>query len=204
MDEQVGPAILAAARRLVVKHGFVAVTTNAIAEEAGVGKQTIYRRWPSKADLVLQAFLEHARAEVDRGSKGPIEERVQKFLQRTFDALEQTGPAIRSLMAHAQGDPKFRQAFRKQFIAPRRAKLHGMLTEAAQRGELRSDMSSGEADAAVIALYGAVWYQLLLDEPFDRRFTHVLARIVVRGLRARGTPTRPADGLSRVVAIADP
>ena len=88
---------------------------------AGTGRQTIYRRWPGKAELVLDAFVSHARVEVDEPAMGgSCEQAVTRLLERKFLALEETGPALRSLMAHAQRDPGFRQLFLDRFIEVRR------------------------------------------------------------------------------------
>jgi len=183
-DETVGPQILRVARELVVSHGYEAITTEAIARAAGVSKQTIYRRWRTKADLVLDAFLEHAKTSVDDGvSKRParVEQELTRFLRRTFVALQSTGPAIRSLMAWAQHDPEFLAAFRTRFIEPRRAVLRRIIAPS-----VGDDRRGGERalTAAVIALYGALWYRLLLDEPLDETFAADLARLIVRGLVA--------------------
>lgn len=181
-DETVGPVIRQAARDLVVAHGYEGVTTEAIARAAGVSKQTIYRRWRTKADLVLDAFLEHARTSVDEGvseTLAPVEQELTGFLHRTFAALEKTGPAIRSLMGWAQQDPEFLASFRERFIEPRRAVLRGIIA----RG-LANDSRDPERllNAAVIALYGAVWYRLLLDEPYDVEFGADLAHVILGGV----------------------
>ncbi len=183
-DETVGPLIRRVARELVVARGYEGVTTESIARAAGVSKQTIYRRWRTKADLVLDAFLEHARVMVDeRGARksAPVEQELAGFLQRTVVALQETGPAIRSLMAWAQQDPEFLRSFKERFIEPRRAAMRGILSRAA--GERRHD-GERAVEAAVIALYGAVWYRLLLDEPFSPHFGADLARVILGGLRS--------------------
>lgn len=83
-------------------------------------------------------------------------------------------------MAAAQDDPEFRQSFRDQFIEPRRAALRAVLERAVQDRRL----DGAGLDAAVIALFGAVWYRLLLDEPVDATFADRLASMVVAGLNA--------------------
>jgi len=181
-DETVGPLIRQAARELVVEHGYERITVEAIARMAGVSKQTIYRRWRTKADLVLDAFLEHARTSVDEGvSKTPIpvEQELARFLNRTFVALQETGPAIRSLMAWAQHDPEFLISFRERFIKPRRAVLRSIVMRTLN-GHPRD--TERTLHAAVVALYGAVWYRLLLDEPFDAQFGADLTRVILNGL----------------------
>lgn len=189
-DEEIGPAILAAARRLVTEHGYDAVTTRMIAEAAGAGKQTIYRRWPNKAELILEAFLAHARTEVDRpgASPAPAHMQLAGFLQRTFAALAETAPGVRGLMATAQHDAAFRKVFRSRFIEPRRDALRDLLRTAIRDGLLPQD---ADIEPAVIALFGAVWYRLLLDENLDADFSERLASIILEGLSRQGRQAPP-------------
>lgn len=170
-SERAHRALLAAARDLVVEHGYDAVTIAMIAEAAGTGRQTIYRHWPNKAELVLDAFLAHAREEVD-GARS-----LTGFLEDTFSALARTGPALRSLMAHAQRDVRFRALFRDRFITPRRTALGAVLRSTA-------DLPAGApVEVAVSVVYGALWYRLMLDEPLDRGYAEEVARLVLAGLR---------------------
>lgn len=157
-DQQAASRLRAAARRLTLERGYAAVTIADIAAAAGSGRQAIYRRWPGKAELVLDAFTEHAVSEVDTADTPDL----AQFLILTFRALAATGPALRGLMAYAQHDPEFRIQLRDRFIAPRREAL-------------RSRLESGpnpvpDPDVAIAAIYGALWYRLLLDEPLDDDF----------------------------------
>ncbi|HEY0937569.1 MAG TPA: TetR/AcrR family transcriptional regulator, partial [Trebonia sp.] len=183
-SDQAHQALLAAARALVVRHGYDGVTVEMIASAAGTGRQTIYRHWPGKAELVLDAFVGHARAEVDEPpAAGSREQAVAGFLERTFLALGETGPALRSLMAHAQRDEGFRQLFRDRFIEVRRDSLRRLLRQ--QAGESAAPAET-DVEAAVSALYGALWYRLLLGEPLDRAYARQLAALVVHGRRPPG------------------
>jgi len=176
-------ALLQATRTLVVQHGYDGVTVEMIARAAGTGRQTIYRRWPGKAELVLDAFVDHARVEVDApAAAGSCEQAVTRFLERTFLALEETGPALRSLMAHAQRDPGFRQLFLDRFIEVRRNSLRRLLRQGIDRGELPADAA---IEAAVSALYGALWYRLLLGEVLDHAYAQQLATLILNGLQPR-------------------
>lgn len=168
-------------------HGYEGVTTEGIARAAGVNKQTIYRRWRTKADLVLDAFLEHATTTVDERPSETlpsVEQELAGFLHRTFVALERTGPAIRSLMAWAQQDPEFLISFRERFIEPRRAALRSILARAQVN---HCGDPEHVLNAATIALYGAVWYRLLMDEPFDAHFGGDLAHMILEGI----APAKP-------------
>ncbi len=188
-DESLRPRIINAARRLVVRHGYGGVTTAMIATAAGVSKQTLYRRWHTKADLVLDAFLAHARSAVDEQARrrGATED-IARFFDRTFEALRETGPAIRSLMAWAQQDPEFCRNFRERFIEPRRRTLRNVVRQAFPH---REQLPGDAIDTAVIALYGAMWYRLLLDEPFEPDFADRLVNLISRGLLPRGPRIGP-------------
>jgi AcrR family transcriptional regulator len=177
-SESAGPAILEATRQLVRQHGYEAVTTELIAAAAGTGKQTIYRRWPSKAELVLAAFVEHAEQSIDRElrRRRPVSGKIiVTFLNRLFRALAETGEAVRSLMAHAQLDAGFRRLFYERLIAPRRQALRRVLEEAAAENEIPPE---ADLELLVTVVYGAMWYRLLLDEPLDRRFADRLANLL--------------------------
>jgi AcrR family transcriptional regulator len=180
-SEAAGPAILAAARDLVLRLGYAGVTTDMIAKAAGTGKQTIYRRWPSKAELVLDAFAAHASDRIDEDDRPaePVEQALTGFLSRLFAALAETGGAVRGLMAYAQGDKAFRAELFERLIRPRRQALRAILERGVADGELPS---SADLDATVAAVYGAMWYRLMLDESLDRDFAVRLAAFAIAGL----------------------
>lgn len=179
-DEAAGPALKQAARRLVTLHGYENVSIGAILAEAGVSRQTLYRRWPTKADLVLDAFVEAAGAVPDADAL-PLRAALRAILGEIFAHLNVEGAAIRSLIGSAQSDPDFRKAFREKFVLPRERMMLEILERARGRGELPPD-----TDIACLSamLHGAFWYRLLNDEPLDDDF---LERLVTTALpRRRG------------------
>jgi AcrR family transcriptional regulator len=180
-SEAAGPAILAAARDLVSWHGYAGVTTDMIAKAAGTGKQTIYRRWPSKADLVLDAFAPRAsdRIDEDRQTDMPVEQALVEFLTGVFAASAETGNAMRGLIAYAQEDKAFRAKLLDRIIRPQRQALRALLEHGVEAGELspRADF-----DATVAAVFGAMWYRLMLDEARDGDFAARLAAFATGGL----------------------
>jgi AcrR family transcriptional regulator len=168
-NEQARQEILGAALELA-RQDLGGTTVNSIAARAGVGKQTIYRWWPSKWVVILDALLGHAERDViaDTGS-GPLAERLATFLASSFALLagpDSDGPLLRALMAHAQVDPAFAVVWRDLFIFPRRQALLRLL----------GDGRSADREAAVDLLFGGMWYRLLiehgpLDEAYARRLT---------------------------------
>lgn len=168
-SEAADRAILEAAFRLVSAHGFRSVTVDQIAAEAGVGKMTIYRRWPNKAAIVMDALLETIGAETDFPSAPTALKRLRKQLdlQAKFFRSDR-GRLIRSLVAEAQADEELSIAFRDRWLRPRREGVLRVIQMAVQEGDLRKNMDS---QAAIDSLYGPIYYRLLLRTgPIDKAF----------------------------------
>jgi AcrR family transcriptional regulator len=166
-------AILEAAYDLVIARGYADITTADIAAAAGAGKQTIYRWWASKAVLVLDALQHRGTVEID--PEQPSDQSLEGFLRRVCEGATRAGPVLRSLMAEAQFDAKLRAELKVRLIDCRRAALRRMLIKWGIADEHRRE-------ALVFALYGGLWYRLLLDEPLDDVF--------VSGMMALAAPPR--------------
>jgi AcrR family transcriptional regulator len=173
-------AILKAALRLVTKRGFRAVTVDQIAAEAGVGKMTLYRRWPSKAALVMDSLMALIGSETDFPKAATAIEslRQQLDLQVAFFHSAR-GNLIRSLVAEAQSDKELSAAFRERWLNPRREGVCKILLAAIEEGSLRRDI---DIDAAIDLLYGSLYYRLLLGSgKLDERFVAYAFRQFVTG-----------------------
>lgn len=180
-NHQASDALLEAARSLVVEQGYARVTMQQIAERAGVGRQTVYRRWSNKADLVLHALLKYSQARI-RVEDGPLAQRVERYFVQMFaDINALHGPLLRSLMAAAQDDDDFRRSFEAEMARPRDRLLRDMLQLGVERGELPADASLG---TRVEMAHGALWYRMQLGRPLTRRFAAELAAVVVPARQA--------------------
>jgi AcrR family transcriptional regulator len=146
-----------------------------------VGRQTIYRRWPSKAELVLNAFLESASHD-ETFEDGPVEIGLSRFLKNLFANIAKDGPAIRNLIASAQTDPLFLKSLKVRFIAPRSEVAASIIHSGIDRGELAVD---SDVDMAMNALHGAFWYRLLQGDTLDATFADRLVALLIGGLRPR-------------------
>ncbi|ERG69431.1 TetR/AcrR family transcriptional regulator [Segniliparus rugosus] len=164
-SEAAKAAILAAAFDLVTDHGMANVTMDDIASRAAVGKQTIYRWWQSKAELVLDALEDRAKADVDARETAS----VATLLAEEFAGARRVRLALKSLMAAAQSDDALREALVVRLIEPRRATLRRCLE--------RAGVPKVRREALVTAICGAIWHQLLLDEPLDDALVADLARL---------------------------
>ncbi|MEU8874086.1 TetR/AcrR family transcriptional regulator C-terminal ligand-binding domain-containing protein [Streptomyces javensis] len=94
-----------------------------IAARAGTGKQTVYRWWPSKADVLHDALVLKADVQIGLDDHGGYAADLRQFLDRSFALAlaPSTTHVMRTLMAQAQIDPVFGACFREQFLARRRA-----------------------------------------------------------------------------------
>ncbi|MBE0530434.1 MAG: TetR/AcrR family transcriptional regulator [Rhodospirillales bacterium] len=183
-SEKSREAIIGAAQALLNEKGGAGLTIEAIARRAGVGKPTIYRWWPTLADLVLEALLRQADETIAVPPRGSLRETLRPFLRQSMKAIADGGGAhLRFLMARAQMDEGFRQRFRDTFAARRRAVLKSVLLRAAERGEIGPGQN---LDMLLDLVFGAMWYRLLIghaaiDEPFADALTETIVGLVQPG-----------------------
>jgi AcrR family transcriptional regulator len=158
-DETAQRRVLNAARDLVYDLGPRAVTVDGIAAAAGVGKQTIYRWWPSKSAVIMDALVELTDPEpADTPDSTREAVRLQmRRVARMFSSRQ--GQLIREVVADAQGDPSLAEDFRRRFFAHRRERGAATIAKGISSGELRPDL---DIDDALDVLYGPLWLRLLV------------------------------------------
>ncbi|MEV0089913.1 TetR/AcrR family transcriptional regulator [Streptomyces sp. NPDC050738] len=177
-NELVRSAILDGALRLLAGAEGGAVTVDAIAREAGVGKQTIYRWWPSKGAVLLDALTDRAEESVPPPDSGSLGADLAAVVTATFAAAQhpQTAPALRTLVREAANDPQLAELM-QEFTGARRAALQQVLARGRERGELPDD---ADLDLIVDQVYGVFWYRFLLGHaPLTRDVAERLARGLV-------------------------
>ena len=161
-------ALLDAAYWRMVEVGYSALTVDAVAKAAGAGKQTIYRWWPSKAALAIEAVYAKAAQRIDRPREAAARGAdVAAFLRPEFAALRPLSPSLPPLLADARQDPRTLIAFREALVEPRCATLAQIL---ARRG-----VAAETATALVVAIDGAIWRALWLGETLDDGLAQRLA-----------------------------
>jgi AcrR family transcriptional regulator len=141
-SERATAAILGAARELLEERGLKRLSVDAIAARAGVSKATIYRWWPSKAAVVMDAFLAGTRPRMPFPDTGSAREDLRRQLRsviRLFNEPRTRDPFV-ALIAESQHDPELASALRERFIAGRRAAAREVFVRGQARGELREDL----------------------------------------------------------------
>ncbi|WP_232667068.1 TetR/AcrR family transcriptional regulator [Pseudonocardia sp. TRM90224] len=158
------------------------LTIDRIAADAGVGRQTIYRWWPSKGAVLAEAMTETARRLAPRPESGSLDADLHRFLVSTFEVAgrEPAAGLLRSVVAEAQRDAATAAAL-AEFAAARRAELAAIVEAARGRGEL-----DPAADAELLAeqALGVLWYRLVVTgAPVDGEVARRLAEVLVAQLR---------------------
>jgi AcrR family transcriptional regulator len=176
-------AIIAAANSLLRTIGLNRMSIEAVAEASGVGKATIYRWWPSKGALALDAYLEAMRAKVvvpDTGDGGEDLRRHARAVIAFYAGKE--GRIFAQLMAEAQSDARLAEAFRERFLSQRRTAVLTIWQRGVARGEFRDDV---DADVAMDMIFAPIIYRLLAGHaPLSRSLATGLVDAALGGLAA--------------------
>jgi AcrR family transcriptional regulator len=187
-SEESRAAILAAALDLVTEAGFAALTVEGIAARAGTGKQTIYRWWPTKADVLAEALASRAALDVTVADHGSYAADLRAFLTDTFRLGREAWIAetLRALMAQAQLDPAFGERFRASFTGARRDALHAVVDRAAARGDLPPRPASPGTVPDLV--FGVLWYRILVTHgPLDDALVEDLVGVLAGDGRRRSS-----------------
>jgi len=187
-DLQIRGAILRAARELLDELGPVALTMEAVAQRAGVGKPTVYRWWPNRHAVAMAALMDEAPKPriTARRSRSALKALEQQLLTVADTLASRAGRHVTAIIAAADPDTEVAKAFRHHFVLARRGEGRTLLEQAVQQGELRADL---HLDVALDQIYGALFFRLLLGHaPVDPTFVRVLVEQAVRGLAQDQVP----------------
>lgn len=175
-------AILTATADLLAERGLAAMSIEEVAARAGVGKTTIYRRWPSKGLLALDAFVISFRAEQPQPDTGSLRGDLLSALHVWVRAVTQTamGPMLTGLIAEAQHDPELRGAWRDRVLEPMRTQHRVMLDRAIERGEIPATV---DRDVVLDLFFGAAEHRLLLGHlPMTGNFIAEVVDMILTGI----------------------
>jgi AcrR family transcriptional regulator len=182
-NERSRRAILDAAVALIGDLGYEQTSIEAIAKRAGVGKQTIYRWWPSKGAVALEALDESLGTVVDFADTGDIVEDLRTHMTGVTNLLNSTrlGPVVQGLIAAAQSDPAISRAHLEKVIEPANTFWLARIARAQASGELRVD---ADPQTIIEMLFGAMYFRLLVNtRPSKPEQIDAALDIAFRGLR---------------------
>ena len=183
-DESVREKILEAAVELMEEVGYARVTCDAIAQRAGAGKATIYRWWPNKAAVVINAFVESVTPGAAEREAGSLEEYVTVHLRRfTKVLMGRMAPFSRAVIAAAQDDPEVAAAFLSHWMQPRRAVSRQILRSIKNEGMLPEDF---DIEQVLDAMYGPLHFLLMVRHgKLTTAYAEKVAALMLHGLKPR-------------------
>jgi AcrR family transcriptional regulator len=173
--------ILDEALRQVSESGFRAVSVESIAAGCGVAKTTVYRRWPNKAAVVMDAFMDR----VGSGTLFPPAEKAMERVRLQMISMAKAfrgrdGALVKALLAEAQFDAELAKEFRERWTLPRRVLGVAVILDALRGGELRPDIDS---EAVIDLLYGPMYYRLQMGTgPLSEAYIDGIFRLAMVGL----------------------
>lgn len=167
-------AILEATISILESEGYERLKIIDVARVAGVGKQTIYRWWRSKAELVIEAVLEETAKHISVPDTGSIIEDLRQLIKASCHRLRNTsaGAIIVGLLMAGRKDAATLKIFREQFIEARRDVIRGMFKRYQKSQQIKSEIKT---ELIMDLIFGAIWYRLLMEHaPLDEQFADEL------------------------------
>ena len=181
-DEDARHRVPSAASDLLQEVGFRNVTVDAIADRARASKATVYRWWPDKASVLIEAFREAVSPEfpfADTGSLcGDIKTQLRRFSRFL---LGRRGRLLAAIVVGAQEDPEMAYALRDHWIRPLRKRGEAVLLRYKRNGELSPEV---DLDLMQDMMYAPLYYNLLTGyTPISEKYADGLTRALLEGLR---------------------
>lgn len=183
-DERIDRAVRAATVALLGEVGYPALSMGAVAQRAGVHRPAVYRRWPSKRHLVVDAVADGLglRPTPDTGD---LRSDLVAGITTIVDSLAGStlGRVLPALVADLAADAELAERFRERVFHPRRATTAATLRAAAGRGEIRADF---DMDFVLDALAAPLYYRVLFGHlPLTRGLAEQCVDAVLADLRPR-------------------
>jgi len=174
-------AILSSTLRLLRTTGFHDLSIEAIAADANVGKATVYRWWPNKGALVVDAFSSSVHKELLFPDTGSVYTDLSLQMGHLVRILRsRRGQIVAALIGGGQTDVELINAFRERFVRPRRLEAYRTLRRGIDRGELPHD---ADLDLILDALYGAIYMRFLIwKDGLTEEFIGQTCRMVLGGV----------------------
>jgi AcrR family transcriptional regulator len=197
-SERARLAILTASAELIRTVGYDTMTIEAIAATAGVGKQTIYRWWPSKAAIVLDMLTPEVHPRIEFPDTGDLAADLKSQLRTAIDLNRDPviGASYRALIAESQHDEELAKQL-VDYYRPRIAACKDRLRAGQAAGQLRPDI---DLDVAVDLIYGGFYHRNLLHIfPLTDKYADAIVDAALNGIGSQSPmdPTTRSSPRSR-------
>jgi AcrR family transcriptional regulator len=183
-SERARLAVLEAAADLLVEGGLSAATIEAVAARAGVSKVTIYRWWPTRGAVAIDAYFHRYRRTsvvVDTGDVAADLLAQIRLLEEAFRG--RAGELMAELIGRTQADASLAEDFAAGWLQPRRTATADLLRAAVARGEIRPDV---DLPTLLDQLFAPIYWRLLMQHgPLDEAFAAALVDNLLGGVGPR-------------------
>ena len=185
-SEESEEAILAATIQLLSEKPLRDISMEEIARKAGVGKATIYKWWPSKAYVALDAFLKKINRMVPMPDTGSVRRDILEQLRSQMAFFKSpAGRILGQFVAECQSDKEFASLFRKRFLKPRREAAGVIFDRGVDRGEIDQNLNR---ELVLDLIYGSAIYRMIVGHaPIESKLADEIASILFCGLDGRST-----------------
>jgi AcrR family transcriptional regulator len=177
--------IMRATLDLARELGYAKLSIEAVAARAGVGKHTIYRRWPSKGMLFHDSLLTLKAPAVISSDTGDIMTDLRRRMHATVDLMSTPpwGPLYRALLAETQHDPAIAASVTERFIRPQTETTIASIVAAKDQGQISADF---DLDLGMALFSGPLYFRLLVtQEPLTYDFVDRILHVLFAGLKPR-------------------
>jgi AcrR family transcriptional regulator len=176
-------SILETTARLLRNSSVRELAIESIAREAGVGKATIYRWWPNKAAIVIDAFFSEAAPLTNFPAASSASEAIQAQCAKLIEVLNgPLGTVLAQIIGEGQSNEDVLAKFREVFLRHRRAEFIALYDRGVREGVFKPGL---DVELAADLVYGPVWFRLLVaHQPLDEKFAEQLPNLAVAALAA--------------------
>jgi AcrR family transcriptional regulator len=136
--------LLAVTLGLLQRHGYDGLTVEEVAATAHASKATVYRRWPTKAELVLAAFIEGVRQDAEPPETGSLRDDLIAIGDAVCAQSREHAGTMRAVLGEVSRNPALHKAMQRQLVDQRRAVMRTVLRQAVERGEIGADAVDSE------------------------------------------------------------
>jgi AcrR family transcriptional regulator len=175
---------LEATADLLIDGGLAAATIEAVAARAGVSKVTIYRWWPTRGAVAIDAYFHRYQQTTTFEDTGDLARDLASQIRLLIDTFRgRAGRVMAELIGQAQTDPNLAEILRSRWLQPRRDAATAVVQRSIDRAEIKPDT---DIPALLDQLYGPLYYRLTLQhQPLDVGLAETLVRVVLDGVRPR-------------------
>ncbi len=175
-------AVMDATRKLLVQTSVQKLSIEAIARKAGVGKTTIYRWWPNKSAVIMDAILSQPTYNNTLATPRNAVEAVTAQLEKLARQLKgKNGRVVSEILGEAQSDPESLKYFTEIFLQSRYDKLYSYIEGGKQTKEFSEDINT---DIAIDIVMGPIFFRLFSGQDLDDDFIQEMIDLLLKALKA--------------------